>query len=139
VVRFVDKGGVIYNGMDAALREELKKKLIEEKALLEGDLSSFAKKDPNMKDDWDTLFPQAGEAQSGSHDSLEESATKVEEYENLTAQEFSLETRLAEVNRALQRVEKGTYGTCLVCKKEIPVPRMKANPAAEFDIEHSEE
>lgn len=120
--------------MDKNLIEELKKKLFEEKNLLEKELSSFAKKDPSMKDDWDTIFPQGGEAQSGSHSSLDESADEVEEFENLTAQEYSLESRLAEVNRALERTEKDNYGVCQKCGKEISEERLRANPAAEFDI-----
>ena len=123
--------------MDKTLLEQLKQKLLEEKALLEKELSSFAKKDPNMKDDWDTGFPQMGEAQSGSHSSLDESADEVEEFDNLTAQEHSLESRLAEVNRALERTEKGNYGVCQKCGKEILEERLQANPAAEFDIEHA--
>lgn len=123
--------------MDKALFEELKKKLLDEKALLEKELSSFAKKDPNMKDDWDTTFPQAGEAQSGSHSSLDESADEVEEFENMTSREFTLESRLAEVNRALERTENG-YGSCQTCGKEISKERLYANPAAEFDMEHAE-
>src|SRR3989344_1234584 len=124
--------------MEKLVIEELKQKLLEEKALLEKDLSSFAKKDPNMKGDWDTGFPQMGEAQSGSHSSLDESADEVEEFENLTAQEHSLESRLAEVNRSLERMGKGNYGICQKCGKEISQERLQANPAAEFDIECSE-
>ena len=123
--------------MDNALINELKKKLFEEKTLLERELSSFAKKDPDMKGDWDTSFPQMGEAQSGSHSSLDESADEVEEFENLTAQEHSLESRLVEVNRALERTEKNGFGICQKCGKEISLERLQANPAAEFDIEHS--
>ncbi|KKS37225.1 MAG: Transcriptional regulator, TraR/DksA family [Parcubacteria group bacterium GW2011_GWA2_42_14] len=123
--------------MDKTLLEQLKQKLLEEKVLLEKDLSSFAKKDPNMKGDWDTVFPQMGEAQSGSHSSLDESADEVEEYENLTAKEFTLETRLAEVNRALERINKDGFGLCQKCGKEISKERLYANPAAEFDIECS--
>lgn len=119
--------------------EELKKKLLDEKALLEKELSSFAKKDPSMKGDWDTVFPQGGEAQSGSHSSLDESADEVEEFENLTAQEHSLESRLEEVNRALERIDAGKFGICQKCGKEILEERLRVNPAAEFDIGHGAE
>ena|SRR3989338_426872 len=123
--------------MDKSFIDELKQKLLEEKTLLEKDLSSFAQKDLKMKGDWDTAFPQMGEAQSGSHSSLDESADEVEEFENLTAKEFTLETRLAEVNRALERVAKDNFGLCQKCGKEISEERLRANPAAEFDIGHS--
>lgn len=121
--------------MENNFLSELKSKLLEEKTLLEKELSSFARKDPNVKGDWDTIFPQMGEAQSGSHASLDESADEVEEYDNLTSREYSLEERLAEVNRALERTEKGGYGLCQKCGKEISRERLLANPAAEFDVE----
>src|SRR3989344_7305772 len=103
--------------MDTKIINELKQKLLDEKDLIEKDLSSFAKKDPKMKGDWDTIYPEMGDAQTGAHSSIEEAADEVEEYDNLTAQEFSLESRLAEINRALERIEKNGYGLCLKCRK----------------------
>ena len=123
--------------MEKKYIEDLKKKLLEEKTLLEKELSGFALKDPKMKGDWDTVFPQMGEFQSGSHSSLEESADEVEEFENLTSREHTLESRLQEVNSALERILGGTYGVCKSCGKEIPSDRLQANPAAECDIEHA--
>ncbi len=48
-----------------------------------------------------------------------------------------LELRLKDVNNALKQLEDRTYGICEVCQKEIPLERLKANPAAKTDIEHS--
>ena len=39
-------------------------------------------------------------------------------------------TRLAEVELALDRLEEGTYGVCEGCGKAIPVERLQARPAA---------
>ncbi|MBI4919824.1 TraR/DksA C4-type zinc finger protein [Candidatus Azambacteria bacterium] len=47
-----------------------------------------------------------------------------------------LELRLRDVNGALEKIEKGTYGTCETCGAEIPEDRLKANPAAKTDMEH---
>lgn len=38
---------------------------------------------------------------------------------------------LRAVESALQRLKKGTYGTCADCGAEIDAARLKANPAAE--------
>lgn len=38
--------------------------------------------------------------------------------------------RLEQINNALERIRKGTYGICLVCKKEIPRERLEAIPYA---------
>jgi DnaK suppressor protein len=36
------------------------------------------------------------------------------------------------VKGALQRMEEGTYGTCLICEDPISVKRLQAVPWAEF-------
>lgn len=126
--------------MDQATLNELKNSLEQEHDRLVGELQSIAKRDPNMKGDWDTVFPQFETPQTGeygSHGKMEEEADQVEEFEVLLAAEHSLESRLLEVTRALERMGQGTYGVCAKCKKEILLDRLRANPAAEFDIEHS--
>ena len=101
------------------------------------DLSSIAEQDPSMKHDWDAKIPKFETQESGSHASLEEEADEVEEYESRLGVEHSLESRLREVNQALERLGKSTYGTCANCGKEIPAERLEANPAAEFCITHA--
>ena len=117
--------------------EQFKQKLLEEKGVIEKELELIAKKDPKMKDDWDAKFPQFTPEESGSHASLEESADEVEEYEVNLETEHVLEKKLRDVNLALEKIDKGTYGVCEECGKEIPRERLEANPAARFDIEHS--
>ena len=95
--------------------EEKKKQLVQE-------LSSFATKDPSVKGDWDTKYPRVQEGD------LEDAAGEVEEYATKLHIEFSLEKQLQEVNRALERIAKGTYGMCENCAKEIPEERLLAAP-----------
>lgn len=49
----------------------------------------------------------------------------------------ALQRRFQEVNKAIAKMDKGTYGICDVCKAEIPLDRLKANPAASTCIEHA--
>lgn len=42
-----------------------------------------------------------------------------------------LEKKLEDIEAALQRITAGTYGTCVVCGKQIDEERLKANPAAD--------
>ena len=42
---------------------------------------------------------------------------------------------LARIDRALGRIDDGTYGTCERCGKDIPVERLEARPWAELDID----
>lgn len=40
------------------------------------------------------------------------------------------QNRLAMINRALDRINQGTYGLCLLCGKEIPSERLEVLPYA---------
>ncbi len=102
----------------------LKAELEEKKKYLEEELSSFAKKDPKMKGDWDAKMPRVPEG------NLEEAADEVEEYSTNLHIEFNLENQLKEVNAALERIKKGTYGKCEKCQKNINPERLKASPEA---------
>lgn len=125
--------------MDQAVTNELKKALQDEHEKLVEELKSIARKDPVMKDDWDAKFPQfeVPSGEYGSHGKLEEEADEVEEYEVRLEAEHSLESRLLQVNKALERLNEGRYGICTACKKEIPLERLRANPAAEAHVEHA--
>ena len=45
--------------------------------------------------------------------------------------------RKQEIDRALAKMDKGTYGICDVCKEPIPLDRLEANPAAATCVEHA--
>lgn len=123
--------------MDKIKIEELKKALEQEHNRLISELKPIARPDSQMAGDWDALHPSFEPGEYSSHASLEEEADEVEEYEARLEAEHSLESRLLEVTKALERIQKGTYGRCVQCGKEIAPERLSANPAAEFDIEHN--
>lgn len=123
--------------MDETTFQELKSLLEQEHDRLVTELKSIARPDPTLKGDWDAVPPSFEEGQYGSHASLEEEADEVEEYEIRLETEHSLESRLLQVTKALERLQKGIYGRCIQCGQDIPLERLRANPAAETDIEHS--
>ena len=123
--------------MDAATLRELKSSLEKEHDKVVEELKSVATKDPKMKGDWDAKYPQFESQEYGSRSGLDEEADEVEEYEARLAAEQSLESRLLEITRALERIQKGTHGICKKCAKEISLERLRANPAAEFCMEHA--
>ena len=53
------------------------------------------------------------------------------------AVEESLRTRLAAVDRALARLDAGTYGRSIISGLPIPDERLEADPAAELTIEEA--
>lgn len=60
-----------------------------------------------------------------------EGATLSSQWSHSTGVRSDLEARLVEVDRALLRMEQGTYGTCLQCGNPIPRERLLARPAAD--------
>lgn len=108
--------------LDKSTIEELKQKLLEEKKRLEDELGKLAKKENG--DDYEAKFEDLGRSE-------EDNAEEVENYTTNLSITDTLEKNLKDVNDALERVEKGTYGICDTCKeKEIRVERLKAYPAA---------
>ncbi len=110
--------------METELIEKLKKILEEQKASLTKELESFASRDPNQKDNWDTKYPNR---EDGDKD---EEADEVQEYNNKLSLEHSLELKLKDVNSALEKMENGTYGICEGCGKPIDEERLLACPEA---------
>jgi len=116
--------------MNKNLTEELEKALKNEKTDIEEQLKKFATKDEKLPGDWDTRFPNfnAGQGSSG----METAADEVEEYSTLLPIEHNSEIRLENINSALEKIEKGKYGICERCGKEIPTERLKISPEAKF-------
>lgn len=123
--------------MEHATLQQLKQVLETEHATLIAELKTIASPDPRVAGHWAAHFPQFEAEENASHAALDEEADEVEEYEVRLASEGSLETRLLEVNKAIARIKNGTYGVCASCKKSIPEARLRANPAAEYDMEHA--
>ena len=48
-----------------------------------------------------------------------------------------LRSELDEVERALAKIDDGTYGRCEVCGEPIAEPRLEAMPATRFCINHA--
>jgi len=48
-----------------------------------------------------------------------------------------LESRHREIRKAIDKMNKGTYGHCDVCKEAIDIDRLEANPAAATCIDHA--
>lgn len=118
---------------------ELKTALLKERDLLTKELETIAAPDPNLPGDWDIKHEEWGEDQITSKEELEAGESVNESDEDMKNKALSdrLELRLKEVNDALKRMDGGTYGICENCKKPVSIERLKANPAAKTDIEHT--
>ena len=111
--------------------EKIKKDLLARKAQIESELASFAKKDDHIKDNYRSEFPDYG-------DKEDENAGEIAQYTDNLSIEYSLETTLRDIDKALEKIKKGTYGKCNYCNKEIPEERLLARPASSSCVECKE-
>jgi len=102
-----------------------KKLLEEEKTKLESELASVGRRNPSNKADWEAVPPETG-AEPDPVDSAEQK----QEFDDNAGILSDLEIRLNDVQTALDRVEKGTYGICVISGEEIEEDRLDADPAA---------
>lgn len=111
----------------------LRKQLEEEKTRLEVELSTIAKRNPDAPEDWTVSQPDL----NVMHAAKEEVADVQEELENAASVEYNLESRLRDINDALERARQGKYGLCAVGGEPIDEARLRANPAAVTCIKHA--
>ncbi len=112
--------------------ENFKTKLLNEKSLLEMELKTVGRVNPDNPSDWQPR------SQGRDIDPAErnEVADRVEGFDTNRAILNALEIKYAEVTSALERIEKGTYGICSVCGQEIEKERLEANPGANTCMAH---
>ena len=94
--------------------QKFKKRLEEEKAELEAEVDKL-KVVSDFGDDVD---------------SMEEETNESEEYNNQLAVAQSLKERIEDMELALRKIEKGTYGQCEKCGTEISLDVLEINPAS---------
>ncbi len=111
--------------------EKIKKDLLARKEQIENELASFTSEDKHIKDNYRSEFPDYG-------DKEDENAGEIAQYTDNLSIEYSLEKTLRDINKALDRIEKGTYGKCNYCGKEIPEGRLLARPASSACVECKE-
>jgi DnaK suppressor protein len=105
--------------------DHFKKKLEEEKKLVEKELGELGWKNPQTGE-WDTDTTDV-DASATERDEL---ADRQEEYEERSEELAPLEARYKDINDAIQKIEEGTYGKCEKCGEPIEEDRLEVNPAA---------
>jgi len=103
--------------------EEQKKILEERKKKLLGQLKAFANQDPKQKENFTSGFPKFG-------DDEDDNAAEVAAFESNLYLEETLETSIEMVNKALKKIDDGSYGFCEKCGAKIDDGRLKAMPTA---------
>ncbi len=109
--------------IDTATLEQIKKDLLSRKEKLLGNLAELTKKDDHEPDDTSAKFPDYG-------DKPDENAQEISDYTTNIATEAVLEKTLEDIDKALDRINKGTYGVCKYCGRPIDEKRLVARPVA---------
>ena len=120
-----------YISMDT---QHFKEKLAEELEKVETELRSVGVQNPQNPADWQATEREM-DVMSAAADA-NEAADKQEEYVENRAIVDQLEIRYNNIKRALQKIDKGTYGMCEVSGEAIEEDRLEANPAARTCKEH---
>jgi RNA polymerase-binding protein DksA len=108
--------------------ERFRRLLLEERERVAGAIDNLHRETPGSIED------QTGEeTQFDNH--LGDTATVTYDREMDYTLEEGSEAVLGAIDRALARIEDGSYGTCQRCGKPIAEERLEARPWAELDID----
>ena len=106
--------------------EHFKKMLGDEQVVIEKELATLGRKNPDRPADWEAVEPEIERDRADET----EVADNIEQYESNSAVLEQLEKRLSEVRNALEKIKVGTFGVCEVSGEPIEEDRLEANPAA---------
>ncbi|UMX47383.1 MAG: TraR/DksA family transcriptional regulator [Candidatus Nealsonbacteria bacterium DGGOD1a] len=119
--------------MDQKKLEKFKDILTKEKIEITAELNKIATQSKTDPKEWITNF--TGNANDTGHESLEIKADEVEEYGSDVAITKRMAQKLADIDLALDKIEKKVFGKCEDCGKDIPIQRLEAFPTARFCTE----
>lgn len=114
--------------MQKAFLKDMEDLLLKEKKRLQEQLAQISNQNPKNIADYDVKFQNLG-------DKEDENAEEVDQYSTNLTLERTLEGLLRDVSNALLRIEKGTYGICKYCGKEIEEKRLQARPESSSHVD----
>jgi DnaK suppressor protein len=113
-------------------------------SLKKADIAKFKKRLEDMKRQMMQLVRGAAEEVKSSEESKGYSQHQADEGTDDFNRTISLEvtnkefTILKQIDRALEKIEDGTYGQCDITGDEIPLPRLEAIPYATMTVKAQE-
>lgn len=111
------------NVLDKKTIAEIEKTLLVQKKEITDQLGDISKKDSHEADNMATKFPEYG-------DKPDENVQEISDYSTDVVTEKVLEKSLEDIDKAIERISKGTYGTCKYCGNPIAEKRLLARPTA---------
>lgn len=104
-----------------------KDRLLLERGTLLDEIGHLAQKNSEAPGGWEVTPIETDEATRADNN---ERADRLEDFEERRGTERELAEQLKQVERALIKIDEGTYGTCDVSGEPIEIERLEANPAA---------
>ena len=106
-------------------KKKIKEKLESERDMLLEELRDMGKLNSETGE-WEATPEEMESPQSDENDK----ADRFEDYEARSSMIRTLEPRLNSILKALKGLGRESFGKCEVCKKDIEMARLEANPAA---------
>ena len=114
-------------------KKKIKEKLESERDVLLEQLRDMGKLNPETGE-WEATPEEQDFPQSDQNDM----ADRFEDFEARSSMLKTLQPRLNDILKALKGVNRDSFGKCEVCKKDIEMTRLEANPAARTCKKHLE-
>lgn len=114
-------------------KKKIKEKLEKERDTLLEEMKGMGKLNSNTKE-WEATPEEQEFPESDENDK----ADRFEDFEARSSMMKVLEDRLENVLKALKGLNRDSFGKCEVCKKDIEMARLEANPAARTCKKHLE-
>jgi RNA polymerase-binding transcription factor DksA len=114
-------------------KKKIKEKLENERDMLLEQMKDMGRLNPETGE-WDTTPEELEFPESDENDK----ADRFEDFEARSSMMRTLEPRLNNILKALKGINKESFGKCEICKKDIEMSRLEANPAARTCKKHLE-
>jgi RNA polymerase-binding transcription factor DksA len=112
-------------------KKKIKDTLEKERDVLLEELRDMGKLNPETGE-WEATPEEMDYREIGQNDM----ADRFEDFEAKSSMIKTLEPRLTNILKALKGLNRESFGTCEVCKKDIEMARLEANPAARTCKKH---
>lgn len=112
-------------------KKKIKEKLESERDMLLEELRDMGKLNSETGE-WEATPEEMESPQSDENDK----ADRFEDYEARSSMIRTLEPRLNNILKAIKGLGRESFGKCEVCKKDIEIARLEANPAARTCKKH---
>lgn len=114
-------------------KKKIKEKLEKERDNLLEQMKDMGKLNTETGE-WETIPEELEFPESDENDK----ADRFEDFEARSSMMRTLEPRLNNILKALKGINRDSFGKCEVCKKDIEMTRLEANPAARTCKKHLE-